>query len=121
MPPRGGAAPPSAFSANRKSSPAELRLALLQERGDAFLVVGAVAEFAHQVALQVELLVQGVQPGAADGALGGGEAAGRARGEAGGEPGRLRLQLFVVDALPDQPPGFRPLGGDRFAGERYAE
>ena len=111
----------SAFHPKRTLAAFEVRGAFLQERGDAFAIVGGEAQAAHFVALEVEFLVEGAAAGGADDRLDRGEPE---RGEAGElcrEGVDFGIERIVVDAFPDQAPFGGLLGWQRLAGEREAK
>src|SRR6185369_851795 len=90
------AKPSRSVPAEISSLTGEVRFALLEERGDAFAVVRALADFALQIALQVELRGQVVVRGAVHGFLDQAERAGRTGGEMLGKFRRFRHQLVVI-------------------------
>src|SRR5512135_371807 len=93
-----GSAPPT-------SAPGETGRALLQERGNAFAVVGTETELALQVALEIELLFQRIARRRVHRALDRGEPAGRRVRQLREHRVDGRRKLRVVDAFPDQAPG----------------
>ena len=107
--------------------PVNFARTLFEERADALGRVGRGAGQALQVALEIQLLGERVGRGLGDGAFGETQ---RIRGrerELARHRCHLRLELVVVDHLPDQPPGLGLFGRKRLgqhgesAGARRAD
>src|SRR4051812_45659868 len=96
------AATASASASATPSAPREAGRGLLEEGGDALLVVAAPPGRALQVALEVELRVERVARARVDRPLDEPERRGRPVGEKAHEPARLGHQPLVVDHLPDE-------------------
>src|SRR5690606_14601297 len=102
---------PTARSARKDatSTPSKFGLSPLHECRDALAVIRGLSGLALQITLQIKLLVKCIVGRRLKRPLDEGQPLGRLRRQIGGKLSRLRHQLVIVDALPDQPPGFRLL------------
>src|SRR5512132_756520 len=101
-----------------RSASGESRRTLVEESGDAFAIVRAVAERALQVALEIELLLERVAGGCMQRTLDRREAARRRLRELREQRVDRCPQLGVLDAFPDQSPRGRVFGGQLVAKQR---